>query len=634
MALVLSHSFNILHAVPRHKFCDAFVRANDSSSEIPIHRIILAAASKRLSKMFDTHSDVDSRYEVPDVVTIDTLAKIIDLIYTGEVALESQDDYAKFCVALVVLQIDIGKVVVKGLEGKDRNESTETTKQFEIPQMDSNSISAPLQIKSTVQNEESISTTIKGIKRKCEESDIPDIIENSNEDIAYANLFEDHKPGLHFDTSYAIKIPETRTNNHSYNHQLNISATQSEMSSHLDQCPPSILPSSNTEEYIKQNLNDTVDATNINTTIVSPQYQPSPCSNPGLTRDIVKGRCYEFLISLLKFASNRSASAERCMKILVQGLIDGQIEPESFLVKLQMKKTQLMAPFLKLSLPYLQYSLARRELSIPGTIPPLHMISQLGYLPPDIMLGSPIYIPRIKLQDGIKVTQTSPSIKSQVTASGGEETLHIEKQPELGRPNQSGPLIGPIRIHPVGSRPVLPTSVAGQSPIRSVATTGRVATRTPSRSSLGSATVKPNPMLMPVRSKLRPPVTSNQTRMPIRNVLSGIQQSSVTVRTKTGLVTRYIPFKYPAPPRSVLSPVTLNSPAPQYSAPAHYLYKPPVQQYQSVLSANTHLSCQPSRAPQPQTAMIQGRNSEEAYHIIKTFEINNNTRGRKRRGGQ
>merc|ERR1712013_267083 len=146
------------------------------------------------------------------------------------------------------------------------------------------------------------------------------------------------------------------------------------------------------------------------------------------------------------------------------------------------------------------------------------MISKLGYLPPDIILGSPIYIPRIKLQNGIKVTQTS-SIKSQVTAS--------DKQPELGRPNQSGPLIGPIRIHPVGSRPVLPTSVAGQSPIRSVATAGRVATRTPSRSSLGSASVQPNSMLMPVRSNLRPPVTSNQTRMPIRNVLSGIQQSSV-----------------------------------------------------------------------------------------------------------
>jgi len=662
MALVLSHSFNLCNAVPRHKFCDGYVRANDSSNEIPIHRIILAAASKRLSIIFDTQSNDDSKYEVPDVISFDTLAKTIDLIYTGEVALESDDEYAKLCVALVVLKIDIGKVVIKRIEQeKDENECAENIKQIEFPRTDSNSISTPLQSKLTVHVDVNNCTIIKGMKRKYEETGTHVASINSNKkDVAEENLFEEYKTGLKSVIRSAIKMPETRTDNPSHKHE--ISSSQPEICSELSQ-----FLHSNSREQLKSSTN-LPEAGGIKSNFVpvaTPQSHVKSRSHAGFTRDMVKCRCHEFLLSLLQIASSRSASADRSMRLLVQGLIDGQIEPDTFLVKLQMKNMQHVAPFLRLSLPYLQYSLARRELSIPGTVPPLHMISQLGYLPPDLILGTsgpPICVPSIKSQHVTQATQTSPSINRPVMTSGSENIAShdIDKQLELERMHQPTPLIGPIRIHPAGSTPVVPISSTSHSPPRSVTPAGRVATRTPSRSSLlVSSIVTPNPMLTPVRSKLlgqRPPVKSPQTQVPIRAPLSGTQQASVTVRTKRGLSTRYIPFKYPVPPRSVLSPVTLNPPAPQYSASAHvrynhpapqYRYILPVPQHQHAISVSVNLPWEPTLAPQAQPTLWEtSEDSNNAHKIfqsyefsdriqpIKTNDVNNNIRGKKRRSGQ
>ena len=58
----------------------------------------------------------------------------------------------------------------------------------------------------------------------------------------------------------------------------------------------------------------------------------------------------------------------------VQGLIDGRVEPEVFTTRLQRELNSspqpCLVPFLKKSLPYLQHSLATRELTIEGVIPP------------------------------------------------------------------------------------------------------------------------------------------------------------------------------------------------------------------------------------------------------------------------
>ena len=68
----------------------------------------------------------------------------------------------------------------------------------------------------------------------------------------------------------------------------------------------------------------------------------------------------------------------------VQGLIDGRVEPEVFTTRLQRELNSspqpCLVPFLKKSLPYLQHSLATRELTIEGVNPP--NLSQVGKLPP------------------------------------------------------------------------------------------------------------------------------------------------------------------------------------------------------------------------------------------------------------
>ena len=68
----------------------------------------------------------------------------------------------------------------------------------------------------------------------------------------------------------------------------------------------------------------------------------------------------------------------------MQGLIDGRVEPEVFTTRLQRELNSspqpCLVPFLKKSLPYLQHSLATRELTIEGVNPP--NLSQVGKLPP------------------------------------------------------------------------------------------------------------------------------------------------------------------------------------------------------------------------------------------------------------
>ena len=79
---------------------------------------------------------------------------------------------------------------------------------------------------------------------------------------------------------------------------------------------------------------------------------------------------------------------------LLQGLIDGRVEPEIFTTKLQKELNSspqpCLVPFLKKSLPYLQQSLATHELSIEGVRPP--SLSQVGKLPPSISSPAPMRI--------------------------------------------------------------------------------------------------------------------------------------------------------------------------------------------------------------------------------------------------
>merc|ERR1719282_2073906 len=110
----------------------------------------------------------------------------------------------------------------------------------------------------------------------------------------------------------------------------------------------------------------------------------SPAMGQQMTPDTAKIKCKNFLATLLRLASDQPESVARNVRSLIQGLIDGRVEPEVFTTRLQRELNSspqpCLVPFLKKSLPYLQHSLATRELTIDGVNPP--SLSQVGKLPP------------------------------------------------------------------------------------------------------------------------------------------------------------------------------------------------------------------------------------------------------------
>jgi transcription initiation factor TFIID subunit 4 len=93
-----------------------------------------------------------------------------------------------------------------------------------------------------------------------------------------------------------------------------------------------------------------------------------------MTPDTAKLKCKNFLATLLRLAGEQPAVVAANVRDLIQGLIDGHVEPEVFTTKLQKELNSspqpCLVPFLKKSLPYLQQSLLNGELSIDGVRPP------------------------------------------------------------------------------------------------------------------------------------------------------------------------------------------------------------------------------------------------------------------------
>ena len=109
-----------------------------------------------------------------------------------------------------------------------------------------------------------------------------------------------------------------------------------------------------------------------------------------MTPDTAKIKCRNFLATLLRLASDQPDAVAKNVRELIQGLIESRIEPEIFTTKLQKELNSspqpCLVPFLKKSLPYLQHSLASRELTIEGVTAP--SLSQVGKLPPSLKPGS------------------------------------------------------------------------------------------------------------------------------------------------------------------------------------------------------------------------------------------------------
>jgi len=141
MDRILKHNFNFGSNLPRDKFCDAKVRAKDSTRLIPIHRVILAAVSKKFEKMFEEKPETDI-YMISEV-KLETLDKIIEYIYTGQAVIAIDGE---FWVGLVLLSINLGEVEVEDIKIKVETKpvveeyfETETKLEIEEPVTSSSS---------------------------------------------------------------------------------------------------------------------------------------------------------------------------------------------------------------------------------------------------------------------------------------------------------------------------------------------------------------------------------------------------------------------------------------------------------------------------------------------------------------
>ena len=194
----------------------------------------------------------------------------------------------------------------------------------------------------------------------------------------------------------------------------------------------------------------------------------SPAAGAGgmgqqMTPDTAKIKCKNFLATLLRLASDQPESVARNVRTLIQGLIEGRVEPEVFTTRLQRELNSspqpCLVPFLKKSLPYLQHSLATRELTIEGVTPP--SLSQVGKLPPAVSVSS-------------STMSTTPSVR---------------------------PVTGNTFVRPAGPPPPRPTFIRPALPTRPVQIkTGTQSLMPPPASVMKLAAALPNPSTV-VRDK-------------------------------------------------------------------------------------------------------------------------------------
>ncbi|XP_033755591.1 transcription initiation factor TFIID subunit 4-like [Pecten maximus] len=127
----------------------------------------------------------------------------------------------------------------------------------------------------------------------------------------------------------------------------------------------------------------------------NPTMAPNTSTTPGTSQssgqvqqqplDNVK-KCKNFLSTLLKLAAGQPKETVKNVRELIQGLIDGKVEPEAFTERLQAELKSspqpYLVPFLKKSLPLLRKSLIQNKMSIEGVrAPPVSVLQQNVIIP-------------------------------------------------------------------------------------------------------------------------------------------------------------------------------------------------------------------------------------------------------------
>jgi len=217
---------------------------------------------------------------------------------------------------------------------------------------------------------------------------------------------------------------------------------------------------------------------------VQPISQPTPSSQAPssnnsmgqqMTPDTAKTKCKNFLATLLRLASDQPDSVAKNVRALIQGLIDGRVEPEDFTTRLQKELNSspqpCLVPFLKRSLPYLQQSLATNELKIEGVRAPA--MSQVGKLPPAVssaMIAAPLSLStssaaplRLPQQPSVApVRPPPPTVTPSITPSVA--SVVATPAPPTPRPTISRPVMSMNSVSRL-SMPQLPPNLSIKHPV-------------------------------------------------------------------------------------------------------------------------------------------------------------------------
>lgn len=122
---------------------------------------------------------------------------------------------------------------------------------------------------------------------------------------------------------------------------------------------------------ISANTSNVTQPLSIQTTTANSQSATTPSQ---MSPNTAKKKCKNFLSTLIRLATDQPEQVATNVKNLIQGLIDGAIQPEDFTNQLQKELNSspqpCLVPFLKKSLPYLRHSLMTKELTIDGVRPP------------------------------------------------------------------------------------------------------------------------------------------------------------------------------------------------------------------------------------------------------------------------
>ncbi|XP_076060581.1 transcription initiation factor TFIID subunit 4-like isoform X2 [Oratosquilla oratoria] len=239
----------------------------------------------------------------------------------------------------------------------------------------------------------------------------------------------------------------------------------------------------------------------------------APVGSQTISAESAKLKCKNFLATLLKLANEQKVSVARNVRNLIQGLIDGKVEPENFTEELQKDLNSspqpCLVPFLKKTLPYLRNSLARGELSIDGVKPP--PISSVTSVPSSTTVIPSVPISRASAPSPAPtVTQTQSNVRMATPTTTGQPatttTTTIHRPPiTLGRivPQHLRLQTSKTVVTTVRSQQSVGTATTNSSSTTTQQTTPTVTTTpaTPVTTTNRVTTTQPKPIITKDKSK-------------------------------------------------------------------------------------------------------------------------------------